>query len=81
MLSTDFGKCPNIKLHENPFRSSRVVPWGQMGGMTDRHDETFRNFVNALKSGQKLKNIGKKECDFNTLVVNLPLNTSFCSHM
>jgi hypothetical protein len=50
-----------------------------MGGMADRHEETFRNFANALKRGQKLINIRKKEYSFNTLVGNLQFNTSFCS--
>jgi len=77
MFSTYFEKCSNIKIPENPFRGSRVVPRGQMGGKTDRHDEAFLNFSNAPKSGQKLINTRKKEHYFNTLVGNLEFNISF----
>jgi hypothetical protein len=43
-----FGKYSNIKLHENPSRGSRVVPYGR----TDITELTvaLRNFVNAPKN-------------------------------
>jgi hypothetical protein len=47
-----FEKHSNIKLHENPFSASRVVPCGR----THRHDENnvaLRSFANASKNGFK----------------------------
>jgi len=35
-----FEKCSDIKLHENPFGGSRVVPWGR----TDRHHKGKSRF-------------------------------------
>jgi len=34
-----FEKYSNIRFHENLFSGSRVVPFGQADGRTDRHDE------------------------------------------
>ena len=79
IFSTYFGKCSNIKFHENPFRGSRVVPCGQMGGKTDRQEEAFRNFASALKSGQKLINIRKKECSLTLYMETYNLIINFAA--
>jgi hypothetical protein len=43
-----FEKYSNIKFHENPCSGSRVDGCGLTGRRTDRHNEAFRNFANAL---------------------------------
>jgi hypothetical protein len=34
-----FNKFSNVKFNENPFSGSRVVPFGQTDGQTDKHNE------------------------------------------
>jgi hypothetical protein len=55
MFSTYFGMCSNITFNEDPFRGRRIVPHGQKA---DTHEEAFRSFANATKSGQKLIKFG-----------------------
>jgi len=49
-LSTDFEK---YTFHKNPSSGSRVVTWGERGGLTDRPTNmtkligVFRNLANA----------------------------------
>jgi hypothetical protein len=47
-----FEKRSNIKLLQNPFCGSRVVPCGRTDGRTDLTNliVAFRNFVNAPKN-------------------------------
>ena len=50
-------KTSNNKFHENPSSGSKVVPCGQMGGGTDRHDKAnsrFSQFVNEPKNGSSI---------------------------
>jgi len=39
-----FEEYSNIKLYENPFSGSRVVPCGGMHGRTDGHNEANSSF-------------------------------------
>jgi hypothetical protein len=39
-----FEKYSNIKLHENLSSGSPVVPYGQMAGQMDKHDEAISRF-------------------------------------
>jgi hypothetical protein len=40
-----FGKCSNIKFHENPSRGSRVVPCGRTEGRTNGQTDTRKLIV------------------------------------
>jgi len=48
-------KWSNIKFHEHlrVFIRSQVVPCGQVGGQTDRHDEANGLFWKSLRTRQK----------------------------
>jgi hypothetical protein len=50
-LDRFYGKCSNMKFHENPSAGSPVVPCGYTDGRTDMTKliAAFRNFANALK--------------------------------
>jgi hypothetical protein len=39
-----FEKYSNVKFNENPSSGSRIVPFEQTGGLTDRHDEANNRF-------------------------------------
>jgi hypothetical protein len=45
-----FEKYWYVKLHENPFSGSRVVPWWQTDGRTDRRDEVNTRFWQFCES-------------------------------
>jgi hypothetical protein len=47
-----FEKYSNIKLRDNPFNGSRIVPCGRTDGQTDMTKLTvvFRNSTNALNN-------------------------------
>ena len=46
-----FEKYSNIKFHDNPFRGSRVVPYGR----TDGHDEANSRFSQFCEGAKKKK--------------------------
>jgi len=43
-------KQPNVNRQRNTFRGSRVVPRGQTGRQTDRHDEASGHFSQFCQS-------------------------------
>jgi hypothetical protein len=44
ILLTDFKNYSSMKLYENLFNDSQVVPCSWVGGQMDRHDEANSHF-------------------------------------
>jgi len=78
-----FGKCSNIKFHENPSSGSRVVQCGWKDGRTDMAKVTvaFRNFADAPKntnrSTDKYK-INKRTSNCNDTPLDIILRFCLC---
>jgi len=53
-----FEHYSNIKFRKNPSSRGRVVPCGQTGGWTDRHDEANSRFSQLCERAPPKKSLG-----------------------
>jgi len=63
-----YEKYSNIKLHDNPFSASRVIPCRQKYGRTDRHDEPNSHFSQFFEHALKRRKYTIFPCAYQSHV-------------